>query len=390
MNLIIGMGLLSIPFCFNSGIVINTIILFAIGALAFFSFVLLIDASITGQTTMDYTKLMRLCNAKLEWVPAVVIFLTLFGGAALHYQFWYNLLSNIVRGLKHLDPDDSPWYLNRWFLIGVPSCTVTLPLTFLRQIKGYSQVSMFTCLLIAVYITHAVTYFVVAVRDGSVGPSADYNYVKFNKYFIPSLSVQAFAFHCHPGTGPTLARLENPTRERQYWSMLAVIVAASVCYFLAGLLPYLTLAQHAPICGHVVFDCYPPLHIFTYITEGLYALFLLVTAPLLLFAARVTLHDLISKKEPSLTFWRVLGTAVLAGVTLVAVLVEKIGTMFDFIGGVTISAIIYIFPPVFYLVICKKESKVKTVLAWIQIPLGIAIIGVCLYDAIATIRDANP
>jgi amino acid permease len=290
------MGLLSIPYCFNSGIVINTFVLLAIGALALFSFVLLIDASITGQTTMDYTKLMRLCNPKLEWVPALIIFLTLFGGAALHYQFWYNLVSNIVRELKDLKSTDHPWYLNRWFLIGTPSCAVTLPLTFLRQVKGYSQVSMFTCLVIAIYVAHAIFYFAEAVRDGTVGASADYNYVHFNKFFIPSLSVQAFAFHCHPGTGPTITRLAKPTRERQYWTMLMVIAMATVCYYVAGLLPYLTLAAHAPICSHVVFECYGSGHAFTYIAEGLYALFLLVTAPLLLYAARVTLHDLISNE----------------------------------------------------------------------------------------------
>jgi amino acid permease len=338
---------------------------------------------------MDYTKLMRLCNPKLEWVPAVIIFLTLFGGAALHFQFWYNLLSDIVRGLKHLLPDDRPWYLNRWFLIGLPSCTVTLPLTMLRQVKGYSQVSMFTCLLIAIYLAHAITYFAMAVRDGSVGAGTHYNYVSFNKYFIPSLSVQAFAFHCHPGTGPTIARLAHPTRERQYWTMLAVIATATVGYYVAGLLPYLTLAQQAPIPGHVIFNYYPSGQVFTYVTEGLYALFLLVTAPLLLFAARVALHDLISKKEPSITFWRVLGVAVLAGVTAVAVLVKNIGTMFDFIGGVTISAIIYILPPVFYLVICRGESRIKTVLACTQIPIGVATICVCTYDAITTISQDN-
>jgi amino acid permease len=88
--------------------------------------------------------------------------------------------------------------------------------------------------------------------------------------------------------------------------------------------------------------------------------------------------------------WRGLGVAVLAGVTVVAVLVTKIGTMFDFIGGVTISAIIYILPPVFYLVICRGESKIKTVLAWLQIPLGVVVIGVCTYDAIMSITHDNP
>jgi sodium-coupled neutral amino acid transporter 11 len=385
MNLIIGIGLLSIPYCYNAGVGTNTIILLAIAGFAFFSFVLLIDASIKGKTTMDYTKLMRLCNPKLEWVPVVLIFLTLFGGTALHLQFWYNLVTDLVRGVKGLKSSDHPWYFNRWLLITVPSVLVCLPLTMLRQVRGYSQVSMFTCLLIATYLAHSITYFVKGVRGGTIGPRSDFVYFKFNKFFIPALSTQAFAFHCHPGTGPTIARLIQRTRGRQYATMAAVIGAAAVCFIVGGLLPYLTLA---PVGGQVIFDWYPEGRIFTYITEGLYALFLLVTAPLLFYAARVALHDLISKTEPSPAFWRILGTVVFAAVILVAVLVKNVGTMFDFIGGVTISAIIYILPPVFYLVI-SRESPVKTVCAWIQIPIGVAIICVCTYHAIKSIINPD-
>jgi hypothetical protein len=380
MNIIIGLGFLSIPYCFNSGIGTNTVVLIFIGICTYLSFVLLIDAALRAETTMDYTKLMSRSFPAFQWVPVVLIFLTLFGQGALHFQFWYNIIAKMTKGIENIaDTDPLPWYLNRWFLIVMPSVIFCGPLTFLRNVKGYSQVSLLTCLLIVLTLIHAIVVF------GQKGfrPHGEIPIFTYNRYFIPSLSTQAFAFHCHPGAGPAIAKLINPTRKRQYLTMAAVVGAGGICYYIGGLLPYLTLGSvGTPIKNHVVFDSYPQGPIFTYVTEALYALFLLVTTPLLLYAARVALHDLISKDPPSDNLWSAVGLAVLVAATLLAVLVTSIATMFDLIGGVTISGIIYILPPIFYLKICHRDSVIKTIVAWSMIPIGIAVICICSYHAI--------
>jgi amino acid permease len=380
MNIIIGLGFLSIPFCFNTGIGTNTAVLLFIAICTFLSFVLLVDASIKAGTTMDYTKLMRKSFPMLEWLPVLLIFLTLFGQAALHFQFWYKILSQMVIGIEGLvEQEPHRWYLNRWFLIGLPSIVFCMPLTFLRSVKGYSQVSLFTCVLIVIYLVHAVTEF------AKTGIHHDRKFPVFtaNKYFIPSLSTQAFAFHCHPGAGPAIAKLVNPTRNRQYMTLAAVVGAGAFCYYVGGLLPYLTLGSIAkPIKSQVIFDSYPQGSVFTYITEALYALFLLITTHLLLYAGRVALHDLISKQRPSYMFWLILGLVVLFAATVLAVLVQSISTMFDFIGGVTIAGIIYILPPMFYLKMCRGDSVIKMIIAIVLIPIGAATICVCLCHAV--------
>jgi hypothetical protein len=96
MNIIIGLGFLSIPYCFNSGLGTNTAVLLFIGVCTFLSFVLLVDASIKAGTTMDYTKLMRKSFPMLEWLPVLLIFLTLFGQGALHFQFWYEIIGIMI------------------------------------------------------------------------------------------------------------------------------------------------------------------------------------------------------------------------------------------------------------------------------------------------------
>jgi amino acid permease len=378
MNIIIGLGFLSIPYCFNSGLGTNTLVLLFIGLFTYLSFILLIDASLRAETTMDYTKLMRLSFPALQWVPALLIFLTLFGQGALHFQFWYKIISTMVIGIEKLG-DKRPWYLNRWFLIFVPPIVFCLPLTFLRNVKAYSQVSLLTCLLIVLTLVHAIVVF----AQTGFHRERKFPIFTINKYFISSLSTQAFAFHCHPGVGPAISKLINPSRNRQYMTMAIVVGAGAVCYYVGGIIPYLTLASiDKPIDSQVIFESYQAGPIFTYVTEALYALFLLITTPLLLYAARVALHDLISTNPPSDLVWSVVGIVVLLAATVLAVVVKSIDTMFDLIGGVTISGIIYILPPVFYLKICHGDSLIRTIVAWVMISIGITTICVCTYHAV--------
>jgi hypothetical protein len=133
---------------------------------------------------------------------------------------------------------------------------------------------------------HAAFYFIIGLHEYGFNPEKRIKVSEPNSYFIQSLSIQAFAFHCHPGVGPALARLVSPTRQRQYGTLAAVIAAGALCY-LTG--------RNMRIISHVVFHDYDTTQVFTMVVASLYALFLLLTTPLTLFAARVALHDLRSR-----------------------------------------------------------------------------------------------
>jgi amino acid permease len=346
---------------------------------------------------MDYTKLMHQAFPGLEWIPVLLVFLTLYGQGAMHLQIWHDLLKFMFDSCKKHGYSIPSLLYNRWLVICVPAAVFCIPLTFLRNIKGYSQVSMFTCVLIVVYMCHAVFYFGVGFHEYGFNPENRIKVFEPNSYLIQSLSIQAFAFHCHPGVGPALVRLVAPTRQRQYGTLAIVIVAGGFCYLVGGLFPYITTIASGPMTGrnmriisHVVFHDYDTMQVFTMVVESLYALFLLLTTPLTLFAARVALHDLISLQEPPPWLWNVVGVVLLIGLVLLAVLVKNIGTMFDFIGGVTIAGIIYILPAVYYLKLCRGESVTKKIIAIVLIPIGVGTITLCLYDAIEGIIHPRP
>jgi sodium-coupled neutral amino acid transporter 6 len=373
--------MLSIPFCFRVGIINNILILVFLASFAFFSFILLIDASMTAYTSMDYGNLMAAAFSKrVEWIPNVVILIIFFGVAVLHLQYTYSLLISCLKEIDVYSPLPS-WLYNRWMWILGLAVVVDLPLTFIKTITKFSRVSFATCVLILIYLTHAATYLIVRFVNHNFDPNHEIVFARFDRDLIISLNIQAFAFNCHPTVGPTLRRLINPTRQRRYLVMATVVAAAGFAYLAGGLLPYLTLVEG--VTDPIVFLCYPEQQVFTIITKGLYSLFLLVTTPLILFSARFCVADLLALREPKPWQWVGLGVIMLLAAAVVAAFVESIGMMFDFLGGIICSCLLYFFPALFYLRICRSESLAKRVIAWAMFPLGVATVALSLYDTIS-------
>jgi sodium-coupled neutral amino acid transporter 11 len=242
-------------------------------------------------------------------------------------------------------------------------------------------------LLIAWYLAHSAYYLIVRIVDHNFDPEHQIVYFTFNKFFIGSLGVEAFAYQCHATVGPSLGRLKNPTRARKYRVLAALVIVGAVCYLTAGLLPYLTLVND--VTSQVVFVCYPKHQLFTMITKAVYGVFLVVTAPLLLYTGRLCAVRTFCKRPPPQWKMDLYGVLMLSLSALTAAGVSSLSVMFDFIGGIADSLIMYVFPAIFYIRICKKESKWKYWLAWVLIPLGTAVIIISLYHSISSLIDGD-
>jgi hypothetical protein len=121
--------------------------------------------------------------------------------------------------------------------------------------------------------------------------------------------------------------------------------------------------------------------------KGLYALFLLITTPLLLFSARIYLAPLICQKAEPGWRWDVMGVVLLAISAVVAEVVQNIEEMFNFVGGVGVPLILYVMPGVFYLRICRGKRGWRTWVAWFLIPLGFGTVAVSLWHSIRQLKQ---
>jgi amino acid permease len=111
------------------------------------------------------------------------------------------------------------------------------------------------------------------------------------------------------------------------------------------------------------------------------------TTPLILYSARLSLNDVIFGNEFTVARFRIIGLCVMLACILLAVTVESVEDVFGLVGGLTCNMIVYILPALYYIRMCRGESRVKTVIAWIMVPVGIILIGFCLYTEVNSIMN---
>lgn len=375
-NVITGIGLLGIPYCFCSGIVTNLFIVLIIASFSMFSFSLLIDcASKTG--VQDYPRLISVAfrGRNLQWIPDIIIILTLFGVSILYLQFSLSLMTSFFEQVGN-----APSILtNRWFLTFVVQLIFLIPLVMLKSMNALSFVSIASVVLICIYLFHSIFYFSKSVSDNEFDKSRVKIFAFDLKMVIPALSIQSSSFTCHTNIFPTLIQLKNPTKSRSNLTMLLVVISATLLYTVGGIFPYLTL--YDDIKDPVVLNYYKP-RVFTNIIKACYSLLLILTAPLLIFTCRLSIHNLISKNELTYRNSVIIGIGIALFDCLISVTVKKLSVMFSLVGGVTCPIIVYIIPSLYYLRICKNDSKFKTIFSYVSIVVGVVFIIICLYDAI--------
>jgi amino acid permease len=377
-NSIIGVGLLSVAYCYRSGIVLNTMLSLILASCASISFYFLIDSS-ERTRVYDYSKLIvPSFGEKYEWIPNTILAVVLFGVGILYMQFGYSLLCAFLRYFDNI-PD---WVFNRWLIIFMPILFINIPLSCLRSIQKLSLVSFCSMFLVFIYLIHNIFYFIRSVNKYGFDPQNEINYVTFNKFFIPSIAIQATSYSCHQNIFPALNKLENGTKQRKMTVMIIVAIIAFLIYTTGGLFGYITLFDK--IDDPVSISWYPEGQIFTFITQGLYSILLCLTIPLLYWASRLSINDLVFKSEFTTLRWNFIGISLLLVGGLIAVTVKKIVVVFSFIGGICSPLIVYILPTLYFLRINKERSKIATFIAYCLLVIGFASITICLYDRISS------
>ena len=378
-NTITGVGLLSVAYCYKTGVGLNTMLSLILASCATISFYFLIDSSERTKIN-DYSRLIvPSFGEKYVWIPNTILAVILFGVGILYMQYGYSLLCSFLHYFKGI-PD---WVFNRWFLIFLPIVLINIPLSCLRSIQKLSIVSFCSMFLVFIYIVHNIIYFSKSVHADGFDPQHEIKYFSFNEFFIPSIAIQATSYNCHPNIFPALEKLENGTKRRKMTVMIIVTIVAFLIYTTGGLFGYLTLFDR--IQDPVAIAWYPSGQVFTFITEGLYSVLLCLTVPLIYWASRLSINDLVFKAEFTTLRWNVIGVSLLLVGGLIAVTVKKITVIFSFIGGVCSPVIVYILPSLYFLRINKERSKLATLIAYFILVFGAASIVICLYDTIRSL-----
>ncbi|XP_062238334.1 sodium-coupled neutral amino acid transporter 4 [Platichthys flesus] len=414
-NAIMGSGILGLSFAMaNTGIILFSLLLFAVATLSLYSVHLLLVTAKEGGSLI-YEKL---GERAFGWPGKMAAFISITMqniGAISSYLFIVKYeLPEVIRAFLGLEEISGEWYLNGNYLVVFVSIGIILPLSLLKNLgylgytSGFSLCCMVFFLCVMIYkktqlpcplpfFAHHSANLSMNASDASglyllqnhslqmdfsradmspavkgghdahlstgvhVEPHPDDEEMCTPKYFVfnsqtaYTVPILAFAFVCHPEVLPIYSELKDRSRKKMQNVSNLSILAMLVMYMLSALFGYLTFY------GNVEAEL---LHTFTKVYKFDTMLLLVrlavltavtLTVPIVLFPIRSSITTLLfSGREFSWTRHMLIAAAILAFNNLLVIFVPTIRDIFGFIGSSAATMLIFILPAAFYIRLVKS------------------------------------
>jgi len=432
MNAILGSGILGLAnAAANLGVVLFTIMLVSVAALAFNSIRLLLElCDYTGKSSYEAIG-KRAFGTSGKFVTAISIFIHTMGAMCSFLFIVKYELPEVIRVLVGAGQCDMAWYLNGDMLVMVVTVLVIVPLSSARNIGflGYTSGLAMACMIIftgvvigehwyipcpiRAHATDIVEATTAATLLNSSLPSlnsssllstlssnftggshmcaskasaihqeledalehqvCDLKLATWNSKSAYAIPTMVFAFQCHASVLPIYTELENPTKARM--QKVAVVSIANVfgLYFLAAVFGYLTFYSAT---GQELLLMYSAYNIHTGIILASRIMVLtcvIFSTPLLHFPARKAINEMLFENKP-FSWIRHLSIMVvlLSSINLLVVYVPTIQEVFGFAGATCAPMLVIILPSLFYIkVIPGSYSSPKKLTAITLVAIGV-------------------
>jgi amino acid permease len=291
MNAILGGGILGMAFSASrAGYILFPLLLFVMGALAFFGLHLLVDLATVYQTA-SYETLGQLIWGRLGRVATVLAVLVQNTGALISYVVIIGDIAPPValQLLQHLPLSHNVLAIltSRPFLILFVMAFVS-PVAFVPKI-GFLQYTSFlsigcACVFVLVIVGDCV--YEVGFEGSQQIPVLEPFILSSSTFFL--IPMIAFSFVCHTTVLPVYRELKNPSSGRMHIVAVAAFVICWCMFFIAGLGGYLQFG------GNTKGDLLLNYSYYSLLMTAVRVIFLtgvVCTIPVLLFVARKTVHE---------------------------------------------------------------------------------------------------
>ncbi|GCC24813.1 hypothetical protein chiPu_0003215 [Chiloscyllium punctatum] len=278
----------------------------------------------------------------------------------------------------------TPWYLNGQILLLITVIFVVLPLALLPKIEFLGYTSGLS-ILFMVYFTIVVVvkkWFVPCpLFNGTVNYFQNFSseckpkllqISSKSAYAIPTM---AFSFLCHTSVLPIYCELKRPSKSRMQKAVNIGMILSFSIYMLSALFGYLTF--YANVNSQLLhsYSQYLPRDPVIMSVRICILFSVLLTVPLIHFPARKSLMLLFCSRCPFSWLCHILVTLVIQTViVLLAIYVPNIQNIFGVVGSTTSTALLFIYPGLFYLQISRESLKSSRKLK----ALGLIILGILI------------
>ena len=381
-NTAIGSGTLMVPYCYTTGCgsALLISVLFCFIGFATLSFFML-ASKWTKQ--YDYHGLFSYTFGKKNvWIVQVMIFLVQFGSCMI-YCHWVGRLFPKVIGHEN----DTGILGNHPFWIFIFAVCCIFPLVCLRSIKHLEHLSYLSSFCILLLIAHSIYWFCIGCERNTIEIQEKFIWFKWSPILITCLSVNSMAYNCHMNLFPTLEHQKNATYRTGIKLVAWVMILAFIMYNAFGIFTYIYLFDK--IGNGSALEAYTEPNIFTTITTGGIVFVMILSVPIVIWAARTSINDMIWGDEPTTKRWILLAAILTAGSAGLAATSDNVILFFDVVGGLFTPSLIFLLPSLFYLFNQKGEPFYRILIAsFISVFTIIATVA-CTYQAVMEIVDSS-
>ena len=370
-----------VPYCYTTGVGFSMLfsLLFCLIGIATQSFMVL-ASKFTKQ--YDYQGLFAITFGKKNvWIVQVMIFLVQFGSCMIYCHLNGRLVP------KALGTQNNTGLMgNHTFWIAILGLFFVFPLVCLRSMKQLESFAYLSSLCILLLIVHSIYWFIIGIERHSIDISNNFVWFKWTPIIITLMSVNSMAYNCHMNLFPTLHHLKNCTIKRSLNLIFWVMISGWLLYNIYGLFTYLFLFDK--IGKGSALEVYTEKNLLTSLTTGGIVFDLIISVPIVIWAARTSVNDILFGNEPSTIRWVIMGAILTFFASFLASISDNIVLFFDVVGGLFTPSLIFLLPCLFYLLNQKNEPFYRLFIASSISIFSIIATIFCTYQAIDEIKNS--
>ena len=235
----------------------------------------------------------------------------------------------------------------------VCTMSISFPLSLYREIESLSRASAIALVSMVLIIITVIVRGPAMPAELKGDPSLRFTVVNISNV-VRSIAVISFAFVCHHNSLLIYGSLKEPSMDRfgkvTHYST-AIAAAALVSMSLAG---YWTFTDKT--LGNVL-NNFPPDDTMVNIARFCFGMNMLTTWPLELFVAREVIETYFFQGEYDHRRHIVVTSALTAASLIVSLLATDLGVVLEVTGGLSATALAFIFPAICYLKLCDQEPS---------------------------------
>ncbi|TFK26467.1 amino acid transporter [Coprinopsis marcescibilis] len=274
--------------------------------------------------------------------------------------------------------------VNRQFVIAVCTLCISYPLSLYRDIHKLARASGLALIGMIIIVVSVTIEGPHAPPESKGDPNKRFTVI--DSGIFQAIGVMSFAFVCHHNSLMIYGSLRTPTMDRFAKVTHISTFASLICCFTLANAGYLTFTDKTQ--GNIL-NNFPNTSTLINVARFCFGLNMFTTLPLELFVCREVIEDYFFSHETfSMQRHLLFTTAILFASMTIALITCDLGVMLEITGGVSATALAFIFPAACYYKLLGKntpwhhKSKLPAVIC---VAFGVSVMSISLFLALAKV-----